>query len=507
MKKMKKYNKILLLVIMLLAPLMIITKVEAATFTLGTTSSTQDPNSRIINDKKTLTISGVEGNDILTAYKIIDIYYNSTANTITYEFTANFKAYLATSTTYRNLTIDGYNQLTSGSITNGSITTTSTLDKLVSGYVSYIKTNNVTGTDLTQSGTNRVASLNAGSYLVLPKSTAKIYVVMVGNLTVSEADNDWQLNDQTIVAKVSNPGVITKTVLGDKEINSFAIGTEFTYEITGTIPQYPSNATNKKYLITDTMSNGLTFSGIAGVTFLDGTTKLTVNSNGSITNSANNTVGTITVNGQVITIDLNIDNITSNEITITYKAKLNDNAVIGNGGNSNDAKLTYSNDPYTESTYESDTTSAKVYTYGIDILKYSGTNKASVLKDAVFDIYSDASLTTKVGTITTLTNGRGTYKGLGAGTYYLKEVKAPSGHTLLTNPISIKVATDNANELASNPGYYYIEISNTRNSVLPFTGGAGTYIFSIVGILIVVITTVIYIIYRKNKKNSENREN
>lgn len=372
--------------------------------------------------------------------------------------------------------------------------------------MSYINNNNIVGTNLTASGTNRSASLAAGSYLVLPSSTTKIYAVMVGNLSVSEVNNEWQLNDQSIVAKVSNPGVVTKSVLGDKDSNSFNIGTEFSYEITGSIPTYPTNATNKKYLITDTMSNGLTFMGLSSVSILDGITELTVNNNGTVTDSSNNTIATINVNGQVITIDFNLDNVTSNTITVTYKAKLNNNATIGNEGNTNDAKLTYSNNPYTDSTYDSETSTTKVYTYGIDILKYSGTDKSTVLKDAIFDIYSDAALTNKVGSITTGTNGRGTYKGLSSGTYYLKETKAPSGHALLSNAITIKVATDNANELASNPGYYFQEISNNRNSVLPFTGGSGTYVFTIIGILIVIVSTIIYIIYRKKKKNSDIRE-
>lgn len=506
MKKMKKYNKLLILIIILLCQFMLVNVVNAASFTIGNKVGTQDPNSKIINDKRVLTISGVEGTDVLTAYKIIDIYYNSSANTISYEFTDEFKAYLASTIAYKNLTIDDYTQLTSGSISDGSVSTTSTLDKLVSGFVAYIKTNNLSGQDLITSSTTRSASLNVGSYLVIPKTSARIYAVMVGNLSVTENDNEWQLNDQTVVAKVSNPGVISKSIVGDKELNSFNIDTEFSYEITGTIPQYPANATNKKYTITDTMSNGLTFSGINSITITDGITNLIVNANGNVTDSSNNTVATITINGQIITFDFILDNVKSNSIVITYKAKLNNNAVIGNTGNTNDAKLTYANDPYTDSTYDSENSSTKVYTYGIDILKYSGTNKALTLKDATFDIYLDATLTTKVGSLTTNQNGRGTYKGLAEGTYYLKETKAPNGHALLTNAVPIKVASNSTNELTSNPGYYYLEISNNRNSGLPFTGGPGTYIFTIVGILIVAVATVIYIIYRKKKKNSDSFE-
>lgn len=60
MKIMKKNNRIVLLIIMLLAQFLITSSVSAASFTLGTKGGTTDPNSRIVNDKRTLTISGVE---------------------------------------------------------------------------------------------------------------------------------------------------------------------------------------------------------------------------------------------------------------------------------------------------------------------------------------------------------------------------------------------------------------------------------------------------------------
>ena len=506
MKVIKNKLNICTLFMTLFAFVVLIESVSAASFALGTTHGTVDTNSLIVTENNTLTVSSVPAGDTLAAYKILDVFYNQTSNAITYEFTADFKNYLASSTEYRNLTVEDYAKLTSGDITSGAVASTSTLDRLASGYATYIKEQNINGSALTTNGNNRSASLPLGSYLVIPTATSKIYAVMVGNLSLSEENGEWTSNGQTIVGKVSEPGVVTKTIAGNKETDSAYIGTEFTYNITGSIPRYPTNATNKKYTITDTMSNGLTFSGITSINVTDGTTRLTVNTNGTVTDASGATVATITVNGQVITIDFNLNNVKSTEITISYKARLNNNAIIGSTGNKNEAKLTYANDPYGNGTYDSEPDTTTVYTYGIEILKYSGIEKTAVLEGATFDIYSNAALTTKVGTITTDEDGYAEYIGIPAGTYYLKETKAPSGHTLLTDAISIEVAGTNSTLSPTNSGYYYAEISNNKNLFLPFTGGMGTYAYTIIGLLIIVISVIIYIIYRKRNANKDNNE-
>ncbi len=495
-----------LLCIFFFALLFNVTNIQAASFTLGTTHGTTDPNSLIVTEPKNLIVSNVPDGDILTAYKIIDVFYNPTTNALYYEFTSDFQSFLTASTDYRSLTVEAYSKLTSGNITNGSTLTVSSLDRLVSSYVVYIKDHELVGTDLATSSTNRLKNLPIGSYLVIPKTTSKIYAVMVGNLSLSKENGVWTSHDQTIVAKVSDPGIVTKTIAGNKITDSTYIGIEITYNITGTVPQYPTNATNKKYTITDTMASGLTFSGITSMNITDGTTRLIVNPNGEVKDRNNKIVANINVTNQVITIDFNLDNVKSTEIIISYKAKLNEQAILGGEGNKNKAKLTYAVDPYKNSTQDSEETTTTVYTYGLEILKYSENDKSAVLKGAQFDVYSNASLTTKVGTITSNENGLGTLKGLPAATYYLKETKAPIGHLLLTETIPIKIAIDDATPSPTRPGYYYIEISNNKNLFLPFTGGLGTYIYTIIGMSIIVIAVIVFIIYRKRRENGDNDE-
>ena len=127
----------------------LVLNVDAVSITTLPTKGTVDTNSNIVADDAALMVTNAPASDTLAAYKILDTFYNASTNVITYEFTSNFKAFLASSSTYKNLTVDEYYNLTSGDITSGSTRTSSTLDRLASAYASYVKTNSVIGADLT----------------------------------------------------------------------------------------------------------------------------------------------------------------------------------------------------------------------------------------------------------------------------------------------------------------------------------------------------------------------
>lgn len=468
--------------------------------TTNNQAGTIDPDSKYVTDTATLSVEGVVSTDQFSAYKVLDTYYNATTNIVSYEFTKDFSNFLKQSDTYKNYTVDDYYKLTSGNITSGSTKTTSTLDKLVSAYASYIKKNSIQGTTMNVSGTTVTQTLQAGSYLVLPTSTTKVYAVMVGNLDLKESNGNWAINSANIVAKVSEAG-ITKAVSEEGyQEGTFNIGKEFTYVIKGTVPAYPTNATNKTYTIKDTMSTGLDFSGVESVIIQDGETTLTTASNGTVTNASGQTVATITIDGKNMTINFDVNNVTSTIVTITYKAKLNENAVLGASGNTNSANLTYSNDPYGTGTYTTETKNTTVYTYGLELLKYASGEKTP-LQGAEFEIYSDSTLKTKVGTIKTNDDGTGTFKGLAEGTYYLKEVKAPTGYQLLKDAITIKIGPNG--NLEEDAGYYTVEVANTKVGLLPSTGSIGTIALTGLGVLIICGGIYLFLAYKKKNKQQE----
>ena len=482
----------------------LVLNVDAAAITTGSTKGTVDTNSYIVTNDAALMVTNAPASDTLAAYKILDTFYNASTNVITYEFTSNFKAFLASSSTYKNLTVDDYYKLTSGDITSGSTRTSSTLDKLASAYAGYVKTNSVTGTDLTydagEGATGTV--LPAGAYLVLPKVTNSVYAVMVGNIIPTANGNDWTINDATIVAKVANASV-TKSVgsIGHAD-GTYDVGKEFSYFLVGGVPQYPTNATNKVYTIKDTLGAGLDLSGVSSIVVKDGDVTLTTKSDGTVVNAAGNTVATITISGKNLTITFNVDYVTSTTVTVEYKAKLNNSAVLGDTGNLNSATLTYSNDPYGTGTVTSNVTQASVFTYGVEVLIYANGDKSKVLSGVKFEVYSDASLTNKLGEITTDSTGRGRLSGLAEGTYYLKQVSTASGYTLPKDAVTVKVKLEGSTP-GTVEGYYQAEVAAFEAGTLPFTGGPGTILYTVIGMITVVSAILLFVLYTRKKKQEQ----
>ncbi len=481
----------------------LVLNVDAASLTTGSTKGTTDTNSYIVTDEAAIMITNAPTSDTLVAYKILDTFYNSSTNVITYEFTSTFKAFLTSSSTYSDLTVDEYYNLTNGDITSGSTRTTSTLDKLVSAYASYVKTNSVTGTTLTYDAGEGATggSVPAGAYLVLPKVTNSVYAVMVGNVVPKANGNDWTLDDTTIVAKVSSASVAKSVGSTGHYDGNYNIGTEFSYFLVAGVPQYPTNATNKAYILKDTAANGITLSSVSSISIKDGDTTLTNNS-GTFKDSSGNTVATVSISGQSITIVFNTDYVTSTTVTVEYKAKLNSNATLGDTGNLNSAVLTYSNDPYGTGTTTSSAASTSVFTYGVEVLIYANGDKSKVLSGVTFDVYSDASLLTKIGTLTTDSTGKGRLPGVASGTYYLKQTSTASGYSLPKDAVSMKVKIDGSTE-STTEGYYVAEVAAFEAGILPFTGGTGSILYTVIGMITVVSAVLLLVLYTRKKKQEQ----
>ena len=500
----KIINRIYTIIIILVIALF--TNVNASTTIIvdNTKQGTTDYDSLYVTNQSTLTINNIGSTDEFNAYKILDAYYNQSTNIITYEFTNDFKTFIESTNTYKDLTVEKYYDLTSGDISSGSTKTTSTLDQLVSAYSEYIRKNNIDGKNMVVSDTTATITTEAGTYLVLPTLTNRVYAVMVGNLDFFADGTGWELNSATIVAKVSDAGINKSIGLNGYQDGSFIIGTKFKNYLTTTVPIYPTNATNKKYTIIDTLNLGTTFSGLSTINVKIGDSLLETSENGQIIDSNGNVVATVTYNEQKITMEFNLDYVVSTRIEISYDVELNNNAVIGSSGNVSSAVLTYSNDPYGTGKVSTPAAEATAYTYGLELYKYDNENKSTSLKDAEFEIYTDENLTNKIGTIITNENGVAIYKGLKIGTYYLKETKAPPGYALIRNVIPItldanstKLGTTTA---TSGEGYIRFEVANSEVGLLPSTGGIGTLIFSLIGLVFIIGSISLIFNYMRQKK-------
>lgn len=489
--------------------------VEAASpFTLGTTKGTTDPDSYIVTDKATLTINKVSSSDSFKAYKIIDVFYNQTTNVVTYEFTADFKEFLAQSGVYKSLTISDYYNLTSGNITSGSTKTSSTLDKLVSSYATYMYSHILNGTSMSVSGITASASLESGVYLVLPTSTQRVYAVMVGNLTPKVENNTWKVSNFTINAKVSDASVVKYIGKVGQTVGSYSYGDEVPCILDVILPQFPTNANGVVILLGDVVEPIFDLPTFEKFTVKMGDTTLTTKSDGTVVDSSGNVVATIEIpntywtgqlNAKVVTLNINYKYLTSTKVTVTYSLTLNKSTKVSTTGNENKAGLVLNQNVYYEDANSTGNTSyipyyayTTIYTYGIDLLAYKKGNKSSTLSDMTFDIYKDSNLTQKIGTITTDSSGKGTLAGVAEGTYYIKNTKTKSGYRL-ANTTAMKVKIDGS--IASDTdGYYKVEIEVPTATILPITGGPGTIIYTSLGLIIIVASITVFTVYTKKQK-------
>ena len=178
----------------------------------------------------------------------------------------------------------------------------------------------------------------------------------------------------------------------------------------------------------------------------------------------------------------------------------------------NKAYVGQNNDPYDWDSYTPSEDKEKVYTYAIDVTKVEEDGKTP-LAGAEFQLLRDDQKTEMTfvkmsdgkyhlakeedtNTTTTLvvdSEGKLDLEGLATETYYLKETKAPDGYELLDELIKVVIKDDDEDGKVDDAGDFdgnvtnivYKTVVNRKPPIMPITGGMGTVIFSIVGIVLV----------------------
>ncbi|MBQ2775436.1 MAG: LPXTG cell wall anchor domain-containing protein, partial [Clostridia bacterium] len=147
-----------------------------------------------------------------------------------------------------------------------------------------------------------------------------------------------------------------------------------------------------------------------------------------------------------------------------------------------------------------------LYSAKIDVDKYVTGNLSKKLAGATFKLYkkdgdnklyyvnTNDTITwaAQGGTeYTTDDLGEVVFAGLGDGTYYLEETAAPTGYNLLKDAIEVVISDDTvtyentADGIKAASGVYDVAVANSRGALLPSTGGIGTYIFYILGTILI----------------------
>lgn len=388
---------------------------------------------------------------------------------------------------------------------------------------------------LTVSGkTASVSGLTMGVYLVTATGGTAVYRPTVAMITPEESNGSWTITENAQVGLKSSPVSLVKTITavnGSADTTAVSsdgkravagIGDTVSYKLEVDVPEYPSQSVSKIFTITDTMPAGLTLQ-TDGIKVVDQAgDEITI------------PTGLITATERTLTINLDNSNLITGKtkLVVTYDAQLNASATIGTEGNVNTAALTYTNNPYVtvpddtdfaakaRAVSGSDNTktfmdTATVYTFGIEVAKVAKGTKTG-LRGAVFELKLKDT-TQKIGftgsggaytkaadgtaALTTGTDGKLTLKGLAPGTYKLKETKAPAGYVLSAGETEITIAdtdfdgipdskeqpttdTTTTQTTEKDNGLVSITVENTKGFTLPRTGGIGTVLFSMIGIVL-----------------------
>lgn len=320
----------------------------------------------------------------------------------------------------------------------------------------------------------------------------------------------------------------------------YGVGDTVPYKITIEVPKNIEKLST--FTVTDTPT-GLT-DNVNSIEVKDGTTDLT--SGTDYTVAAEGTDG--------FKIAFKLDSATvkacaGHTVTITYNAVIKNTAAVGGNGNSNNAKLTYTNKINSDNTPGTTTNtiedSAVMYSFGIKVKKTTE-DGTTPLQGVVFDLYREAKtgetpivnaetvkkagldstkswilvksgLTTDANGIIDTSDSANTTNythGLANGDYYLVETKTVKGYNLLTKPVEVKLdvtATTtwqktnvydasgnlvkhgtvtsttftNANGDSTNQALAVAKVINRKGFTLPVTGGFSTLLFSGIGLLLV----------------------
>lgn len=256
------------------------------------------------------------------------------------------------------------------------------------------------------------------------------------------------LHGDTGVAKSSEPTVektataTTPDKNGQTPIQTGGVGDTVSYQVKPTLPQYPSNAINKTFYFSDTMSEGLTFQYKSlGIKLENVAEAIKPNTQGEFMHNGKK-IATVKQVGNGFNLSFVYDEVKDKKPELVYQAIINSAAVVGSTGNKNKVEMFYTNNPNTGNTYDNVEEKPQegngivkkedeevVYTYQISFKKVDDKNQKA-LAGAVFGIYSDEACKNLVDTVTTNEKGWASSSQVGKGTYYLKEIKAPNGYSL-----------------------------------------------------------------------------
>ena len=352
-----------------------------------------------------------------------------------------------------------------------------------------------------------------------------------------------------------NTGSLTDITDGFEHTASASIGDAVDYQIISTLPTITSKASSlSEYTYVDTMSKGIKYNkqDVVIEFFRDAacTDKITTwtEDSGKFTVAYDDAANTMTIRmtdtglseineAATVYTDSVKRGYSDCTLRITYAAILTADAQMGDTDNPNEVELTWrrTNNTYFDTLKDC----CHVYTYGVDVLKQFSDNGGNVrnvkfrlhndtddcyiiadLKDGVY--YAKGFAAKKADATTFIPNAQGhiVVKGLEDDAYSLTETATDKGYILLKEAVKIVIktaengqcekcgaklltasATVNGKDVTMSEGNAIVPLTVVNNPGfdLPKTGGRGTWMFTIGGVVLLGAAAFIVIRSRKHK--------
>lgn len=530
-----------------------------------------DTTSKIVTSKANVTINSVpEGKSITWAtYQVLYANYDAGSNALEYHLTDWAKDVLVGTGTTEEAEIKKITELTK----------TGTGAKEQSDLVNQLAaatTKTPYSASWSVTGTTAKADLPVGAYLVIPSCEEMTFLNMLVSVdtsgTTDTADNGWVLTAKGAVLKgktlsidkkiTGKNGTTPVAISAGKTTETAQIGDKIHYTIVAQVPHYPDNSTGKTFKVVDTPTNLSILTESISVSGVDTANAETEIPKASYTVSKDSANGPVTIdfsnNYNGTFYDTTAKSWPYVSVKITYTAVVTEDAKMGAEGNPNTAKLIYRIDTQDKELPSPKTT---VFTYGLNVVKLEAGTEGKKLTNAVFQISRDgtttplyfkdnedgsytlaqdqttaASTTGYTKDLTTQgTDGSFWLKGLDAGVdYSLKEVKAPSGYSVNTDTLTIRLTAKtnpddptcytgilrdvtgtekdkNGQAITGAGSWTYglsteaakaaVSLTDTKLFELPATGGKGTDGFARNGILLLTAAALVYGISRRKKQD------
>ncbi len=180
-------------------------------------------------------------------------------------------------------------------------------------------------------------------------------------------------------------------------------------------------------------------------------------------------------------------------VTVTYTATLKEGTTAGDYYNT--AWVSYPNS-------ETEQDKVKVETFKIDVFKYDQADEKG-LSGAEFALYDETAIdqdgnliegaTPVLEGIVSGEDGHVVIDGLDAGKYALVETKAPDNYVKSDTPLMLTI------EAGIEPNVVNVKFANSK---IPHTGGMGTTLFTIGGVVLLAAAGTLFVVSRRKQQHS-----